>query len=193
MFTTTQPHVGISPSIHQLMAHVGTPLPSLDDLALCRERVHAAKDGAAKRFAAAARKSSAVHAFRPDFTADDWRLFSSYCVATRMPAGFRAVIPGNGDRTLRFVVEGGLSSRSQDGQTTLLAPGSIQGEDSLFTADGSDLDVRAFEDTLVLELTLPRRKELNAACPALAFELLRAAGAAIAARGRVGVEELATN
>ena len=138
-----------------------------------------------------------AHAFRPGFTPDDWRLFSSFCVATRLPAGFRVVVPGNGDRTLRFVVEGGLSqsTRALGGQTTLLPPGAIQGEDGIFSSDDVDLDVRAVEDTLVLELTLPRRKELTAACPAIAFELLRAAGAAIAARGRVGAEheELATN
>src|ERR1700760_1378362 len=99
MFATYETSVRISPSIHQLMAHVGTPLPSIDDLALCRERVHAAKDSAATRFAAAARKSSSAHAFRPNFSADDWRVFASFCVATRLPAGFRAVVPGNGDRT----------------------------------------------------------------------------------------------
>ena len=52
------------------------------------------------------------------------------------------------------------------------------------------LDVRTLEDSLVLELSLPRQKELTASCPAIAFELLRATGAVIAARGR---EEFATN
>jgi hypothetical protein len=46
----------------------------------------------------------------------------------------------------------------------------------------------------VLELSLPRHKELTAACPEIGFELLRAAGAVIAARGRsAGRQALATN
>ena len=43
---------------------------------------------------------------------------------------------------------------------------------------------RWVEPTLILELSLSRQKEMTAACPEIGFEMLRAAGAVIAARGR---------
>ena len=152
-------------------------------------RSRAAKDCAALRFAAEAQKASSRHAFRTAFTTDDWRMFSSFCIVTRLPAGFRVVMPGSTDRTLRFVVEGSLSQqsaavRATAGQPTLLLPGTVLGEDTIFSNEPCELEVRAVEDSLILELSLPRRRELTAACPAIAFELLRAAGAVIAARGR---------
>ncbi len=186
--TSIEPRAGMSPSVHHLMAFVGTPLPSPADMALCREKVRAARDCVALRFAAEAQKSSSRHAFRTAFTTADWRMFSSFCVATRLPSGFRVLMPGSADRTLRFVVEGSLSQECKaaraTSQPTLLLPGTILGEDTIFSNEPSELEVRAAEDSLILELSLPRRRELTAACPAIAFELLRAAGGVIAARGR---------
>jgi CRP/FNR family cyclic AMP-dependent transcriptional regulator len=71
----------------------------------------------------------------------------------------------------------------------------VLGEDTLFSDAPGDVEVRTLEDSVILELSLPRQKELTAACPAIAFELLRAAGAVIAARGRTPAvrQELATN
>ncbi len=188
--TPIEPGIRISPSVDRLMAFVGKPLPFPADMDLCREQVPAAADGDAMRFAADARKSSSRHAFRPAFTAADWRTFSSFCIARRLPAGYRVLIPGHVDRTLAFVVEGSLwqeSATSPGGITsrpTLLLPGTILGEDALFSDAPGERDVRTLEDSLILELSLPRQKELTAACPAIAFELLRAAGAVIAARTR---------
>jgi CRP-like cAMP-binding protein len=65
-----------------------------------------------------------------------------------------------------------------------LSAGTIVGEQVLFAEDPGELDVRALEDSLVLELSWPRQKELSAAYPELGFEVLRAAGAVIAARHR---------
>ena len=117
-------------------------------------------------------------------------MFSSFCVANRLPTGYRVLIPGQADRTLRLVVEGSLwretsaTTRETPIQSKLLLPGTILGADALFSDATGDQDVRTLEDSLVLELSLPRQKELTASCPAIAFELLRAAGAVIAARGR---------
>ena len=117
-------------------------------------------------------------------------MFWSFCIASRLPTGHRVVIPGHADRTLRLVVEGSLwresaaSTRETPIQSKLLLPGTILGADALFSDAPAETDVRALEDSLVLELSLPRQKELTASCPAIAFELLRAAGAVIAARGR---------
>lgn len=170
-------------------------------LDLCRERVPAALDCDGLRFAAAARKSTSGNAFRPAFACADWRVFSSFCIARRLPAGHRVLIPGRSDRTLRFVVEGSLWQEPADAtrvaarRPTLLQAGEIVGEDALFSDAPCELDVRTLEDALVLELSLPRQKELTACCPEIGFELLRAAGAVIAARQRTsGLRaELAAN
>lgn len=184
MFNTpTDSRLQFSPSVGRMMAFVGKPLPFPAGMDLCRERVAASADCDGRRFAAAARRSPSRRAACPALSDADWRTLTSFCIARRLPAGFRVAIPGHVDRTLRFVVEGSLSQSSAGGQKALL-PGAIVGEDALFSEVAGDLDVRAIEESLVLELSLPRQKELTAAFPAIAFELLRAAGAAIAARGR---------
>ena len=184
--TPTDTRLQISPSVERLMAFVGKPLPCPAGLNLYREQVPAAMDCDGLRFAAAARHSSSRRAFCPAFTADDWRTFSSFCIARRLPAGFRVLIPGHVDRTLRFVVEGSLWQASAPAAAgKVLLPGSILGEDALFSDMAGDLDVRTGEDSRLLELSLPRQRELTASFPSIAFELLRAAGASIAARGRL--------
>ena len=187
MFSTPiEPRFRVSPSVQDMMAFVGKPLPSVFELDLCRDQVAASRDCDVTRFAAEARKSTSRHAFKAAFTSADWRAFASFCTVRRMPAGERLLIPGRTDRTLRFVVEGGFwqAPAAGSGEPTLLPPGAIVGEDSLFSDAPSGLDVRTLEDSLILELPLSRRNEFIAAYPRLAFELLRAAGAVIAAGGR---------
>ena len=183
--------------VDRLVAHGDRPLAFPAAMDLCRHQVTSSgADGDVLRFAAQARQSASRNAFRPAFTAADWRAFSSFCISQRLPAGYRVTIPGRVDRTLRFVVEGSLWQESAaTNHTKALLPGTILGEDVLFSDTPADLDVRTLEDSLVLELSLPRQKELTASCPAIAFELLRATGAVIAARGRASVqrEELATH
>ena len=177
------------------------PLQFPAPMDLCRDQAPATLDCHGLRLAAEVRRSSSGQAFRPAFAAGDWRVFASFCVARRLPADHRVLIPGRPDRTLRFVVEGSLwqesveSAPDASGRPRLLMPGAIVGEDSLFLDAPCDLDVRTLEASLVLELTLPRHKELTAACPEIGFELLRAAGAVIASRGRTsGLRaEVATN
>lgn len=152
---------------------------------LCRDQVPESADCDGLRLAAAARKSTSTQAFLPAFANADWRVFASFCVARRVQAGYRVMIPGRSDRALRFVVEGALWQESAAGnRDKVLAAGAIVGEDALFSDAAGDLDVRALEDSLILELPLARQKELTASCPEIAFALLRAAGAVIAAGGR---------
>ena len=153
-------------------------------LDLCRDQVPDTTDCDALRFAAALRKLASPDAFRPAFATGDWRVLSSFCIARRLPENYRVVIPGRTDRTLRFVVEGSLWQDGAAAQGKLLLPGTILGEDTFFTDGSGAHAVRTLEDCLVLELSLPRHKELTASCPEIGFELLRAAGAVIAARGR---------
>jgi len=152
---------------------------------LCRDQVPQSADCDGLRLAAAARRSTSTQAFLPAFANADWRVFASFCVARRVQAGYRVMIPGRSDRALRFVVEGALWQESAAGnRNKVLAAGAIVGEDAVFSDAAGDLDVRALEDSLILELPLARQKELTASCPEIGFALLRAAGAVIAARGR---------
>ena len=169
----------------QIPAFTGKPLQFPMAMDLCTDQAADPTDCDGLRLAAAARKSTSTQAFLPAFANADWRVFASFCVARRVQAGYRVMIPGRSDRALRFVVEGALWQESPVGnRNKVLAAGAIVGEDAVFSDAASDLDVRALEDSLVLELSLARQKELTASCPEIAFALLRAAGAVIAARGR---------
>jgi CRP/FNR family transcriptional regulator, cyclic AMP receptor protein len=181
---------GNSPALDRLLAFGGRPLNFPSDMDLCREQVPATADCDGLRFAAAARQSASRDAFRPAFANADWRVFASFCVVRRLPAGYRVLIPGRSERTLSFVVEGCLWQQSTDAtpaaaaDTRVVAAGAVLGADSLFSDAPCALDVRTLEDSVVLELSLARQRELTASCPEIAFELLRAAGAVIAARCR---------
>jgi hypothetical protein len=170
--------------VFHLLEFVGKPLPFPAPLDLCREQVPATASCEGLRFAAAAAGSASPEAFRPAFATGDWRVFASYCVARRLPAHQRVVAAGPCDRTLRFVVEGRLRQQCAGNAAKVLLPGAMLGEAALFSEGSCELEVRTLEPALVLELPLSRQKELTAACPEIGFELLRAAGAVIAARGR---------
>lgn len=173
-------------SVFHLLEFVGKPLPFPAPLDLCRDQVPASATCDGLRFAEAAAMAESREAFRPAFANGDWRVFASYCIARRLPAQHRVVMAGPADRTLRFVVEGRLQQEAAGaaGPAKVLLPGSMLGEDTLFSDSPCEREVRTLEPTLILELSLSRQKEMTAACPEIGFELLRAAGAVIAARGR---------
>lgn len=171
-------------SVFHLLEFVGKPLPFPAPLDLCREQVPATATCDGLRFAAAAAASASPEAFRPAFATGDWRVFASYCITRRLPAHHRVVAAGPADRTLRFLVEGSLRQQGAGDTAQAVLPGAILGEDALFSEGCCEREVRTLEPCLVLELSLARQRELTAACPEIGFELLRAAGAVIAARGR---------
>ena len=173
-----------SSSVFHLLEFVGKPLPFPAPLDLCREQAPATASCEGLRLAAAAADSASPEAFRPAFATGDWRVFTSYCIARRLPAQHRVAAAGPCDRTLRFVVEGSLRQECGGNAAKVLLPGAMLGEAALFSEGACNLEVRTLEPALVLELSLSRQKELTAACPEIGFELLRAAGAVIAARGR---------
>ena len=187
--TSITARAAIPSSVDRRFAFDDGPFPA--KLGLCDNLAPATDDCEALRFAAEAARSNAGNAFRPAFATGDWRVFASFCVVRRLPAGHRVLIPGRSDGVLHFVVEGSLwqeaagAAQAATSQAKVLQPGAIVGEDAVFSDGPCALDVRALEDSLVLELTLPRRKELAASCPEIGFELLRAAGAVIAARNRM--------
>ena len=189
LHTSPLPRARIAPSADRLFSSGESPLQFRAAMDFCRERAPSAVDCDVMRFVAEACKPTSRHAFRPAFTTADWRLLASFCVGRRLRPDARVLVPGTVDRTLRFLVEGSLWQESAGAAhgsgrwSKALLPGAFLGEDALFSDQPGTLDVRALEDSLVLELPLARQKELTAACPAIAFELLRAAGAVIAARG----------
>jgi CRP/FNR family cyclic AMP-dependent transcriptional regulator len=163
--------------------------PDFPRLDFARAQPSVAMSCDAGRLADAARQSQSRRAFRPAFSAADWRMFSSFCVARRLAADQRVLVPGCADRSLRFVIEGSLWQEPNAGSagsvpSNVISAGCIVGEEALFCEGCAGLDVRALEDSLVFELTWPRKNELMAAHPEIAFEMLRAAGAVIAARRR---------
>jgi hypothetical protein len=174
----------MSSSVFHLLEFVGKPLPFPAPLDLCRDQVPASASCDGLRFADAAAKSESREAFRPAFATGDWRVFASYCIARRLPAQHRVVMAGPTDRTLRFLVEGRLQQEVAGAAAKVLLPGAMLGEDTLFSDSPCEREVRTLEPTLILELSLSRQKEMTAACPEIGFEMLRAAGAVIAARGR---------
>ncbi len=190
MFQTSIEPRFASSSGHHLMAFDAARLPSSADMALCREKVRASTTCKILRFAEEAFRLPSPHAFRPAFTREDWLALASFCITTRLPSGFRVAMPGSADRTLRFVVEGSLSqeptahARYAGSRPAMLLPGAIQGEDTFVSSGANELDVRAFEDSLILELSFPRLGNLTEAHPAIASKLLRAAMAVVAACAR---------
>jgi len=195
--TPIDPRTANSSTFGRYPASAARPLQFPVAMDLCRDQVPESADCDGLRLAAAARKSTSTQAFLPAFANADWRVFASFCVARRVQAGYRVMIPGRSDRALRFVVEGALWQESAAAnRNKVLAAGAIVGEDALFSDAAADLDVRALEDSLILELPLARQKELTASCPEIAFALLRAAGAVIAAGGRPSTtsdDEVAAN
>ncbi|MFL6626496.1 MAG: Crp/Fnr family transcriptional regulator [Vitreoscilla sp.] len=183
--TPIEPRTVNSSTFGRYPEFAAKPLQFPVALDLCRDQVPESADCDGLRLAAAARRSTSTQAFLPAFANADWRVFASFCVVRRVQAGYRVMIPGRSDRALRFVVEGALWQESAAGnRDKVLAAGAIVGEDALFSDAAGELDVRALEDSLILELPLARQKELTASCPEIGFALLRAAGAVIAARGR---------
>ncbi|MFL6700119.1 MAG: hypothetical protein ACJ8GJ_23355 [Vitreoscilla sp.] len=183
--TPTEVRSDLSSSAFHLLQYVGKPLAFPAAMDLC-DRVPVAAPCDGLRLAAEAGKSASREAFRPAFATGDWRVFASYCIARRLAPNQRVVIPGRPDRTLRFLVEGSLlqESATAHSPSRVLLPGAMLGEDALFSEVSWEPGVRTLEASLILELSLPRHKELTASCPEIGFELLRAAGAVIAARGR---------
>ena len=177
-------------SLDGLLSSGGRPRNFPSDMDLCRDQVPATTDCDGLRFAAAARKSISRDAFLPAFANADWRVFASFCTVRHLPAGYRVMIPGRSERTLTLVVAGCLWQEPADStpatayESRVVPAGAAVGADALFSDAPCALDVRTLEDTVVLELSLARQRELTAACPEIAFALLRAAGALIAARGR---------
>lgn len=132
---------------------------------------------------------NAVDAFRPRFTAENWRIVAAYLVRQTLRSGDAIIRQGEPGQTA-FLIESGtllVHTRLSDGRTApiaLLRAGAVVGEPALFGEMIRMAEVIAISPCVVWALGRHRLDELHAGHPGLAYELLRAVGAVMTKRMR---------
>jgi CRP/FNR family transcriptional regulator, cyclic AMP receptor protein len=135
---------------------------------------------------------NAEDAFRPRLSLDQWRSIAPYLTRHDIRAGDLLVKQGDTDRTMYFLAQGSLQvfvtgAAPGANRIAILRAGAVVGEPGLFS-DGPRLaNVEAMTPCVVWALRGPRLEELSQRLPALALELLRAAGGVMCARTRAHV------
>lgn len=135
---------------------------------------------------------NAEDAFRPRLDPGQWRTFLQYLTRHEVRAGEVLLRQGELDRTVYFVgqgmlqvyVTGGAPGTSKIG---ILRAGAMVGEPGLFADGERTANVEAMTPAVIWALRLPRFEELCARVPAIAIEVLRAAGSVMALRMRANM------
>lgn len=132
-------------------------------------------------------------AFRPRFSAEQWRLFGAFLTRYELANGERLIRQGDHERVMYFIESGAFQvfSDQRDGQprrVAILRPGAVAGEPALFSERARMAHAEALMGSVVWALSAPRFDELSLRQPELALELLRAAGAVMAARMQLNLE-----
>jgi CRP-like cAMP-binding protein len=132
---------------------------------------------------------NAEDAFRARLTLEQWRLVSSYLTRHEIRAGDLLIKQGDADRTMYFLAQGSLQVFITGGppgsnRIAILRAGSVVGEPGPFGDSPRMANVEAMTPCVVFALRGPRLEELAQRLPALALELLRAAGGVMAVRMR---------
>ena len=142
---------------------------------------------------------NADDAFRPRLTHDQWRTVAPYLARYDVKAGALLVEQGDQDRSLYLLQSGSMqvfvkaapgapSGPGQGGtRVAILRPGAVCGEPGLFGDTPRTANVEAITPCVVWALRGPRMEELAQRSPALALEMLRAAGAVMAVRMRAAM------
>lgn len=136
---------------------------------------------------------NAEDAFRARLTLDQWRTLASYLTRHEIRGGDLLVQQGDRERTMYLVEQGSLQvfvNRGTPGshRIAILRTGSVVGEPALFGDGPRMANVEAMSPCVVWALRGPRLEEMAARLPALALEVLRAAGATLAVRLRANME-----
>lgn len=123
---------------------------------------------------------------------DQWRTLASYLTQHDIRAGDLLIKQGDSDRTMYILAQGSLQVFVSDGapgarRIAILRSGSVVGEPGLFSDGPRMANVEAMTPCVVLALRGPRLEEMAQSQPALAFELLRAAGGVMAVRMRANL------
>jgi CRP/FNR family transcriptional regulator, cyclic AMP receptor protein len=130
---------------------------------------------------------NAEDAFRPRLDGSQWRSFLQSLTRHEIRGGQVLLRQGELDRTVYFLGQGSLQVFVSGGtpgahKIAILRPGAICGEPGLFADRVRSANVEAMTPCVVWALRLPRFEELSARTPAVALEVLRAAGAVMALR-----------
>ncbi len=134
----------------------------------------------------------AEDAFRPRLDAQQWRTFCQYLTRHEVRSGDLLIKQGERDRAVYFLGQGSMQvfvsgPVAGAARIGILRPGAMCGEPGLF-GDGLRMaNVEAMTNCVVFALRLPRFEELAARVPAVALEVVRAAGAVMAHRMRANL------
>ena len=132
---------------------------------------------------------NAEDAFRARLTLENWRVIAPYMARYEIRAGDLLIKQGDADRSMYFIAQGSMQVFVTGGspgsnKVAILRAGSVVGEPGLFGDTPRTANVEAMTPSVVWALRGPRMEELAQRSPALALELLRAAGAVMAVRFR---------
>lgn len=135
---------------------------------------------------------NAEDAYRPRLNLDQWRAIAPYLTRHDIRAGDLLIKQGDTDRTMYFLGQGSLQVFVTGGppgsnRIAILRAGSVVGEPGLFSDGARMANVEAMTPCAVWALRGPRLEELSQRSPALALELLRAAGSVMATRMRANL------
>lgn len=137
---------------------------------------------------------NAEDAFRARLTLDQWRSVGTYLTRHDIRAGDLLIKQGDMDRTMYILGQGSLqvfvsatATPAGGNRIAILRAGSVVGEPGLFGDGPRSANVEAMTPCTVWALRGPRLEELGARSPALALELLRAAGGVMAIRMRANM------
>lgn len=136
---------------------------------------------------------NAEDAFRPRLSPEQWRVVGPYLTRHDIRAGDLLIKQGDSDRSLYLLSQGSLQVFVSGGvpgssKIAILRAGSIVGEPGLFIDGPRMANVEAMTACVVWALRGPRLEELAMRVPALALELLRAAGGVMAIRMRATLQ-----
>ena len=132
---------------------------------------------------------NAEDAFRARLSLDQWRNVAPYLGRHEIRAGDLLIKQGDADRSMYFLGQGTMQIFVTGGppgsnRVAILRAGAVVGEPGLFGDSPRMANVEAMTPCVVWALRGPRMEELAQRSPALALELLRAAGAVMAVRMR---------
>jgi CRP-like cAMP-binding protein len=132
---------------------------------------------------------NAEDAFRARLSLDQWRTIAPYLGRHEIRAGDLLFKQGEVDRSMYLLGQGSLQVYvsgvpAGSARVAILRPGAVVGESGLFSDGPRIANVEAMTPCIVWALRGPRMEELAQRSPALALEIVRAAGAVLMARVR---------
>ncbi len=135
---------------------------------------------------------NAEDAFRPRLSRDQWGALAPYLTRHEIRAGDLLVKQDDADRTAYLLEQGSLqvfaTGRPPGAQRiAILRAGAVVGEPGLFGDHPRMANAEAMTACAVHALRVPRLEELAQRLPAIALEVLRAAGAVMAVRMRANL------